>query len=145
MIGGGILSKVIRKLAQKSAHSAGYKGSGVVARDMKAGDKLLEKQLWAGTEHKSYHAKKIHDLATDDQLAPTWIKELITKSKNKEDLNAVLGYLSDNAKTVNLPPGTRKGLMKATMTKIQAIREKELFQNFIDLMEHVRNHSDDLL
>lgn len=119
-------------------------GGKTVQKDINLTEKFLERQHFAKykNEFSSYHEKKISDLATDDGVSASWLKELIQDSKSVDQLNTVWRYMSSKLKTANLSPGTKREIMAQMSQKMEAVRDKEMLMK---MAAFIRDHGGDLL
>ncbi|MCA0754886.1 hypothetical protein KP806_07475 [Paenibacillus sp. N4] len=118
-------------------------GGKTVQKDISATNRILEKQHFAQFKHKfdTYHEKKISDLASDEGVSASWIKELIHDSGSIQQLNKIVGYMGSKAKTANLTPGAKREIMGEVARKMEAVKDKELL---LKMAAFIRDHGGDM-
>jgi hypothetical protein len=116
------------KLAEMLGGQVGRKMGKVVSGDLKQFEKI---EGWG-------HVEKINDLATDKGLSPSYLKDLVKQSSDKEHFAALKKYLSDPERVSNIPKAQHGTLLKAVKEKLTYMEDQEIMQQLIQtLKEHV--------
>ncbi|AMV11518.1 hypothetical protein GT3570_11350 [Geobacillus thermoleovorans] len=79
---------------------------------------------------KPTHADKIKELQTDELVSKEYLQSLINASRKKTDLQEILKYLNDKAKTANLNTQEIAKLKWKISEKIDTLDMKEMLKQF---------------
>lgn len=114
--------------------------------------KTVDKQVRADVTRANHSVKVSHksdytDLDTDSRLSPEWIDGLIDRSKKPEHLKQITQYITNDEKTANLMPSSKRFLLKKLAVKVDNLHTQAQvkFDTTLDDLTEVMEHLTDFL